>query len=49
MEAHGRDPTFLMVGEGFLKDEQDCLDNPERYRGRASRTEDILQMKAPRK
>lgn len=49
MEAYGRDPTFLMVGEDFLKGERDCLDNRERYRGRASWIEDILQMKAPRK
>ena len=27
IEAYGKDPTFLMVGEDFLKGEQDCLDN----------------------
>ena len=27
IEAYGKDPTFRMVGEDFLKGEQDCLDN----------------------
>lgn len=46
--AYGRDPTFLMVGEDFLKGEQDCLDNQGQYRGRESQAEDIMEMKAPR-
>lgn len=45
IEAYGRDPTFLMVGEGFLKGEQDCLDNREQYRGRESQAEDIMRIK----
>lgn len=45
IEAYGGDPTFLMVGEGFLKGEQDCLDNQEQYRGRESQAEDIMQIK----
>ena len=40
IEAYGRDPTFLMVGEGFLKGEQDCLDNQGQYRGRESQAEE---------
>lgn len=45
IEAYGRDPTFLMVGEDFLKGEQDCLDNWEQYRGTESQAEDIMQIK----